>query len=225
MTVEHNKTTQTVIDAQVEFFRKGRSGCTFAAYAARDPEFYEWHHVVVGSDAYGEIEDIIATAIADENISTLAMVFPEVDSEEKLDGLLPQLNGQILFLHHTLDTDGNRCFRFRARVGADESNVSGFGPFPWMPLTRQTPYTGLVFRVGPRPDYDWHLKDPVEGIIHVADMDMKGMPDRTLRRMWRSSFLGTAGILTKEPDEESAAKTTFVIPVDRANQISIESHE
>ena len=225
MAEEHNKTSEDVVDAQLGFFRKGGSGCAFAALAARNPEYYEWHHIVIRHDEYANIQGIIASAIANEAISTLALVLPDVDSEQKLDAFLPSLNGEILFLHHTLETDGNRCFRFRARVGEDESYVSGFGPFQAMPLTRRTPHTALVFRVGPRPKYDWHLKVPVEGLIHVADMDMKGVPDRTLHRMWRSSFLATAGILTKEPDEESAAKTTFVIPLDRADQISIESLE
>lgn len=221
MTEEHNKTAKAVIDAQIEFFRRGRSGCTFAAAAARNPLHFEWHHVVVSPGQYGDIQRIIGEAVADQTISTLALIFPDIDTEAKLDDFLPRLCGDILFLDHKLETNGNCCYRFRAHVGEDQSFVSGFGPFDCMPLTRRTPHTALVFRVSARPDYDWNLKEPTEGIIHVADMDMKGLPDRTLQRMWRSSFLRTAGILTKEPDEESAAKTTFVIPIDRANQISI----
>lgn len=225
MSEEHNKTDQDIIDAQMEFFRKGKSGCSFAAFAARDPKHFEWHHRVVLPDQYATVQAIVAEAILDDEVSTLALVFPDVDTDEKLDEILPVLNGDFLFLHHCLNTEANCCFRFRARVGDDEAFVSGFGPFDYMPKTRRTPYTSLIFRVSPRPEYDWYLKPPEQGIIHVADMDMKGLADRTLHRMWRSSFLGTNGILGHEPDDESAAKTTFVIPLDRANQILIESLE
>ena len=208
-----------IISDQLNFFAKNAAGCAFAAHAARDSDRYEWSHQIIGSDSLQSITNVIMAAIVDERISTLSIIFPDVRTNADLDNLLPALNRDVLYLYEKLDTDSNRCFRYRAKIGIDESFVSGFGPFEHMPITRQTPHTSIVFRVKPRPAYGWYLKEPENGIIHVADMNMKGLSDRNLTRMWNNSFLRTRGLLQKKPDEESAAKTTFVIPLPRAGQI------
>ncbi len=210
-----------VVAAQLDFFAKSLSGCAFAAMAARNPSKFEWGHRVVTREDEGNINAIVAEGIEEPSISTLSLIFPHVATDADLDSFLPTLDANLVYLHEKLDTADNRCFRFRARVGEDSSFVSGFGPFECMPKTRRAPYTSIVMRVKPRPQYDWHLKEPEEGIIHVADMDMKGVADRNLQRMWRNSFLTTAGILGKKPDQESAAKTTFVIPLQRAANIAL----
>lgn len=223
MAEEHNKTADQIIGEQLEFFLRNRSGCAFAAVAARDAQHYEWQHEVIRAGEYAEIDGVIAQSVAAPEVSTLSILLPDITEPEELDLLLPELVGENLYLHEVFNTEHNACFRFRAKVGDEESYVSGFGPFEWMPSTRQTPHTALVMRVAPRPEYDWHLKEPDEGLVHVADMDMKGLSDRALEKMWRNSFIRTRGLLGKKPDEESAAKTTFVIPHARAEQISVQS--
>jgi len=210
-----------IVATQLDFFARNLSGCAFAAMAARDPIKFEWAHHVIDSEALANLDTVIEAATADPAVSTLSIVFRDVVGDRELDGLIPSLVSENIYLHETLDTLQNRCYRFRAKIGEDESFVSGFGPFDYLPKTRRTPYTSVVMRVKPRPNYEWHLKEPEEGIIHVADMDMKGLPDRNLQRMWRNSFLTVAGLLGRKPDQESAAKTTFVIPLDRAEHISL----
>ena len=210
-----------LIQEQLNFFAANSSGCGFAAQAAKDPTLHEWHHVVVMAGSYDNIDQIVRDAITADGVSTLSLVFPEVGDAADLDRFLPILDGAVIYLHAKIDTAENRCYRFRAKVGDEESYVSGFGPFDFMPETRRTPHTSLVMRVKPRPDYDWFLKEPDEGLVHVADMDMKGMPDRLLHRMWKNTFYTVRGILGKEPDNESAAKTTFIIPLPRAAQIDL----
>lgn len=212
---------EELIQHQLDFFAANRSGCGFAAQAAKEPERHEWHHVVVRATAYSSIDSIVQDAVAADGVSTLSLIFPDVRDGAELDQFLPILNGTVIYLHAKLDTAENRCYRFRAKVGHEESYVSGFGPFDFMPETRRTPSTSVVMRVKPRPHYDWFLKEPDEGLVHVADMDMKGMPDRLLRRMWKSTFFTVAGILGKQPDDESAAKTTYIIPLPRAAKIDL----
>lgn len=210
-----------IIAKQLDFFVQNLSGCGFAALAAREPEKFEWQHVIVARDEIATLDSVVEAAIASPTVSTLSIIFPDISTNDELDGLISALTGNYIYAHETHDTSHNRCYRFRAKIGEDTSFVSGFGPFGYMPKTRQSPYTSIVMRVKPRPAYDWHLKEPEEGIIHVADMDMKGLPDRKLKRLWRNTFLTVAGILGKKPDEESAAKTTFLIPLDRAANISL----
>lgn len=220
MDAEHNKTEAQIISEQLEFFARNLSGCGFAALAARDPDHFEWGSKIILSSDYGKIDEYIAWAVAEPSVSTLSLIFPDVTSDQELDTLIPQLQTKLLILHELVDTEQNRCFRFRAQVNEDQSFVSGFGPFDYMPVTRRSPHTSIVMRVKERPSYDWNFKEPESGIIHVADMNMKGLSDRKLWRMWNNSFLTTAGLLEKKPDQESAAKTTFVIPLDRAQGIS-----
>lgn len=223
MAEEHNKTKVQIIADHLDFFVRNRSGCAFAAYAARDALKYEWCHVTLGLEDVGLLNEIIAESVASAEVSTLSVIFPEVRTFDDLFELLPRLIGEQITLHEVRPSGDNACIRLRSRVGAEQSYVSGFGPFDLMPVTRQTPHTSIVMRVGPRPNYDWYLKEPDEGLVHVADMDMKGLDDKALERMWKNSFFRTAGLLGKSPDEESAAKTTFVIPLADAHRIFPES--
>lgn len=225
MAEEHNKTADDIISEQLEFFARNGSGCAFAAYAARDALQYEWAHMVLSTADAEAVDDVIAGAVADPSVSTLSLIFPEVQSMSALMELLPLLNREILHLHEIFPTEGNACYRFRARVGDDESLVEGFGPFHWMPVTRQAPHTAIAMRVGPRPDFEWFLQPPEEGLIHVADMDMKGLSRRALERMWSNSYTRTRGLLGQDPDDESAAKTTFILPHAYAEQISAQFDE
>jgi len=221
MDKEHNKIEADIIAEQLDFFIRNGSGCAFAAQAARDPSKYEWGHIVLPCADIEKLDERVMGAIADSSISTLTVIFPGVRSDDELATLIPKLVTDNLILHQTHDTETMRCYRFRATVNDDQSFISGFGPFDFMPITRRSPHTAIVMRVDARPPYAWHLKEPENGIIHVADMDMKGLSDRTLNRMWNNSFLRTRGLLGKKPDDESAAKTTFVFPLDRVDQISI----
>lgn len=220
MAEEHNKITDQIIGEQLDFFAKNLTGCGFAAIAAKNAAHYEWDHILVEAPEASAIDDAISSAMAADGVSTLSIVFPSVRSDTEFDAFLPTLQSERLVLRETEDTDVNRCYRFRAIIDDEESLVTGFGPFDWLPKTRRAPYTSIVLRVKPRPDYDWHLKPPVPGIIHIADMHMQGMSDSSLRKLWRNSFWTTRGILGKKPDRESAARTTFIVPLTRAQQIS-----
>lgn len=73
-------------------------------------------------------------------------------------------------------------------------------------------FTEIVFRTKSRPQYDWVMKETPEGVIHLADMDMKGMGEHKFKSLWHGSFATTEEVLGKKPDLRSAAKTTFAVP-------------
>lgn len=204
-----------------EFFSRNDSGCAFAAYASRNADRLEWAVAIMRNSELPGLDSLIEGFVADPSVSTLSIILPDVVTDSDLDALIPMLNGKELSLYEEFDSATNRCYRFRARVLEEFSFVSGFGPFSYFPVTRQTPSTALVMRVSARPLFTWDLKEPTPGIVHVADMDMKGLADRQLKRMWGNSFLRTAGLLGHKPNEESAAKTTFVVPLERARKISL----
>lgn len=51
-------------------------------------------------------------------------------------------------------------------------------------------------------------------VLHLADMDMKGMGENQFKSLWYGSFAKVEDILGSKPDLRSAAKTTFAIPLD-----------
>jgi hypothetical protein len=58
------------------------------------------------------------------------------------------------------------------------------------------------------------MKVSPEGVIHLADMDMLGIPEVEFKKLWKASHEKTAAVLRHEPDFRSAAKTTFILPLE-----------
>lgn len=201
-----------VKEEQRRFFRENGAGCAFAAHAAKDPAKYGWLSLVV-SPRSDEIGKALSDAIASPTTQMLSLIFPSVQT---VSGLL-NLTGACLetgqIRDDGFDEEKRRFVRLRALVGADTSWVSGFGPFDCLPLTRQAPHCELTIRVKPRPNYAWYFKQPMDGVLHLADLDMIDLSDETLKKLWDVSFQTTRNILGHAPNDESAAKTTFVIPI------------
>lgn len=201
-----------VKEAQRRFFSRNKAGCAFAAYAAKRPAKYGWASVIlpVAADSIGQE---LGNAIADPTTQAISMIFPDVLSVDDLAGLVDACIDSGLFVDEGYLENSTRFVRLRAKIGPDVSWVTGFGPFDFLPETRRAPFCELTVRVKPRPSYDWYFKDTVEGVVHLADLDMRGLSCRNLWKLWGASFETTKKILGHAPDEESAAKTTFVVPI------------
>lgn len=207
MTIEKSSS-----EAQLEFFKANRSGCAFAAVAARDPEHYGWFYQTVNLEAKA-IDNQIKVAIDTPQVSTMSLIFTDTNSPDALLALIKTFQQcDYVFLEQNILYEGYRCLGFRVRVGELTSWVSGFGNFEFFPPTRRTPYTEIIFRVKRRPDYKKVMKKTLAHIIHLADMYMLGIADNVFRQLWRSSLERTAKIIGHKPDLRSAAKTTFAIP-------------
>ena len=189
------------------------AGCAFAAMAASSNERFGWQQYVLPIDTK-QIDLAIESAIETEAISTASLIFPEVVDLKTLLHLIGRLaESKYVFVGQDTEYEGFRCLGLRVSVGANVSWVSGFGPFSFLPRTRQAPYTELAFRAKPRPSYKWIMKDAPEGVIHLADMYMLGLPRAMFQELWERSFERTAQLLGHRPDLRSAAKTTFAIPL------------
>ncbi len=205
---------QTIIETQLEFYRKGGAGCLFAAHAARDPSKYEWRLSVSNVDKV-RIEELIQSAISLADVSTQSIIFPSVMTREDLKNLLLMLKETpSVSLEQAEEFEGAVCLGYRVNVGNLKSWMTGFGSFDFFPKTRQAVFAEIVFRTKPRPDYDWVMKETPPGIIHLADMDMKGMRENQFKALWYGSFENTENVLGHKPDLRSAAKTTFAVPLE-----------
>lgn len=200
--------------AQFDFFRKNKAGCLFAAIAAKDPTRYGWVQRIISPKA-DLIDAAVERAVRGKKTTMLSLVFPTVNTTGKLIHLIEVLcSTRTIMLEQNLEFDASRCLGFRASIGDLSSWISGFGPFKFFPNTRQAPYTEIAFRVKPRPSFKWVMKESPPGVIHLADLDMRGMADAMFRTVWRATMERTARLLGHNPDLRSAAKTTFAIPAE-----------
>lgn len=56
------------------------------------------------------------------------------------------------------------------------------------------------------------MKKAPKNVLHLADMDMKGMNENKFKSLWYGSLDNTERVLGHRPDLRSAAKTTFAVP-------------
>jgi hypothetical protein len=205
---------QEIIAAQLEFYRNKKAGCAFAALAAKTPEKYGWRQRVILPTPWN-IDAATNEAIASSKTTMISLIFPTVRTVETLTELSKTLQTccASIFLEQDVVFDGFRCLGFRAQVNSFDSWISGFGPFDFFPVTRQSPFTEITFRVKPRPRYKWVMKKAPENVIHLADLDLLGLAEALFKKMWHASLERTEHLLGHKPDLKSAAKTTFSIPI------------
>ena len=201
------------IAAQQAFYRSGDAGCLYAAHAAKKSDKLGWRFTVVDPVA-GEIDAAVRAAIADPAVSTLSLVIRRyaVDVGTLVHLIQMLKTCTTIWCESETVVDGTVLFGFRARVGDLTSWISGFGPLPFLPETRQSPHLELALRCKPRPNYKVVMKEAPPGVIHLADMHMLDMGARKFKMLWDGSFAGTSRRLGHVPDMLSAAKTTFVLP-------------
>jgi hypothetical protein len=205
--------TCAIIEKQMEFYKKSKAGCMFVAIAAKESQKYEWKQTVISSINANEIDKVIQNFVESSNVSTLSIIFPTVNDMDSLLFLLQELENCQLVVTEKQFHDHYLCYAFRVKVREKLSWVTGFGPFDFFPKTRKTPFSEITFRIKDRPDYDWVMKESPKNILHLADMDMKGIPKEQFSNLWNASLANTEKILGHKPDFISAAKTSFSIPL------------
>ncbi|MEQ1761093.1 MAG: hypothetical protein ABL986_22525 [Vicinamibacterales bacterium] len=209
-----------IIEKQKRFFIEKKAGCLFAAVAARNPQKYGWIHAVL-TPTSKSIDHAIDEAIETPTTTMVSLLFPEVKTVNQLLDFVSVLKRcRTLNLAQVETFDESVCLGFRARIGSNASFVTGFGDYPFLPATRRAPTVEITTRVKPRPSYTFTFKSAPDNVIHLADLDMKGMAFERMQKLWDNSFVQTKRILGMKPNLKSAARTTFSIPMELFSQIS-----
>jgi hypothetical protein len=215
------RSEKDVVKTQLRFFEAKKAGCLFAAAAARDPLKYGWSHQCLLPRA-SDIDAAVRAGMDSREMTTLSLLFPTISAVTELLDLIRVLShSEMIFLDQREECLGTLCLGFRARIGELLSYVTGFANFAFMPKTRRAPCVELTMRVKPRPNYEFVFKEAPPGIVHLADLDMLGMPREKLGKLWDNSFVRTNKILGAKPDLRSAARTSFSIP----QELLIQPHD
>jgi hypothetical protein len=175
------------MDKNLDFIRKGNTGCVFATILARTPNKIGWKRIInpgnleIPKDAY-----------------IVSFVFEGKNKDEVKQWALN--NG----MYEDITSKNTTGLRYKGENGV--SWVQYFGQDSHV-KTRQTPNSELLFCVKlPKKSY---FKVGFKGVLHLAHASIEHLKDKTLDFIWDKSHERTIEILGYKPTVEEAAKTTF----------------
>jgi hypothetical protein len=121
--------------AQLDWHRRGQSGCLFARLAAGNAVPCGWEHLVVPSDnapeVLSQLDGHIRVRVSDPQSQILSMVWPGVQTPQRAVRLLRELPKWTHFwLERDAEIGGLRCLKARYPVGGRYSSM-GDGVWPF----------------------------------------------------------------------------------------------
>lgn len=207
--------------AQRDWHIRGQNGCMFARIAALKSENVGWNYSVIDPqvskidntqvvDIHGSLEE----AVRNSDTELYSLLFPGVTSAKSAVEIIRTLaRGPKFWLEKDELIDSVLKLRLRYPVVENEVQawVMAFGPFNFLPNTRQAPYFELVTRVKVKPETIFHRLNKDPAVAHLADIPLD-MPEKYWEDRFDSTLRRTRMILGNEPDDVSAAKSTISIP-------------
>lgn len=191
-------------ELQRDWHRQGGNGCVFARLAARRGEAAGWRSRVAG-----DLAQDLAEALHDPDCQVFSLLFPGVTTPT---ALVELCRHPALLLQHTERVGPLTAVSLRVKVDEEVlAWVMGFGPFPFLPATRQAPVTELVLRTKPKSGWLYAKHSHDRDAAHVADIPL-ALPEACWDPLWDATHAATRQVLKGEPDVLSAARTTFTVP-------------
>lgn len=175
------------MDKNLDFIRKGKTGCVFATILARTPDKIGWKRIVNPT-----------TLVIPKDAYIVSFIFEGKTKDEVKQWALE--NG----MYEDITSKNTTGLRYKCENGV--SWVQYFGQDSHV-KTRQTPNAELLFCVKlPKKSY---FKVGFKGVLHLAHASIEHLKERTLDFIWDRSHIRTKEILGFKPTVEEAAKTTF----------------
>lgn len=231
---------QKVLDQQFQWHKKTQQGCAFAGkmalevLRAEEGGFYfnYWARRVLeghGEDAVRAMTDFVAESYNDDKRQVISALFPDITSREQLVGLLEAIRvhyaGALIDIQDC-PSSPHTLVRMRFPLGDGVTSYAlGFGPFDWMPATRQSPYTELVLPVKSKQQLQQKhgrcsinqsqptskARHPDPTFVHLADVEMDGITNIPMKdsQYWESTQAIRQAKLNKVGLDLAKGKVTF----------------
>lgn len=180
------------MDANLEYIRKGKTGCVFATMLSKDPEKIGWKRIFNPENL-----DIPNGAFI------VSLIFQGKNRKQVQDWALK--NG--MFLEET--SKNTLGLRYENENGI--SWVQYFGPDSHV-KTRKAPVAELLFCVKLPKKY--YFKVGFKGVLHLAHASIEHLSKKctpsTLDYIWSACFKQTKKRLGHKPTVKESAKTTYL---------------
>lgn len=178
------------MDYNLDWIKKGNTGCNFATLFAKNPEAIGWSRYNVG-----ELPDNF-----EYGNHIVSIIFPRTFDKELVRAWA--LKNRFFEEETSKNTTG---LRYKTQRGYT-SWVQYFGPDSHV-TTRRTLFPELILCVN-LPMY-WYAKVGFAGILHLAHASVRKLSSIKADILWNTSFKTTAKRLGFKPTIKEAAKTTF----------------
>lgn len=209
--------------AQRDWHIRGQTGCMFARLAACQSISLRWEYIVVdytaGSDraCLESVSHYVRDAVCDDQVEIFSVLFPLLREPSDVETMVRDLAAHTSFwLERNEVVHGYRRLHLRYPVSTGpypvQAWVMAFAPFSFQPNTRRGPYVELTIRVKKKPEWIFHRLNQDRNVAHLADVPLE-MTEPHWEHRWQSTLRRTRMILGGEPDEISAAKCTFAVPI------------
>lgn len=175
-------------DKNLEYIRRGKTGCVFATILSRDPLKVGWVRIFNPSEI-----------VIPEEALIVSYIFEGKDKSEVISWAL----SQGMYMEET--SDGTLGLRYAGINGV--SWVQYFGPESHV-VTRQSPESELLFCVKLPKKYYWRVG--FTGVLHLAHGSVEHIKEKALDIIWEGCFKRTRKLLGYKPTIKEAAKTTIL---------------
>lgn len=212
-----------IASMQRHWHTRGQNGCVFAQAVADNSALCGWENAVCNKPLGAllekshshRIQRLVNEAVRNPKIQIVSLLFPQILETDELVILIRLLETLSGFSLVTKDYEEFVTVGLRLSLNNDSvtSWIMGFGPFPFLPNTRQSPITEVVIRVKTKSDVIFHRLNQERTLAHLADTPPH-IDDDVMEILWRSTYSKARSILGGEPNRFSAAKTTFTIPTE-----------
>lgn len=210
----------------------GQLGCLFAARLAKRPRENRWLPIVqLEALSEGErLEGLLNTHLdaAGDGHEAAVVILPDVNGEQEVVSLVNTLcsdpSGRWYRTDDGIDPDPSGTLsliglRWVLRSNNSVNYVLGFSSLPTMPLTRQSPFTALFFRIKekkrtPADQEDGRVQ------VHLADLDSMFHPQERHDQVWELTKKVRANHVEPNMTAAARARVTFSVSPKAAKLLS-----
>lgn len=207
-----------ISQVQRHWHTRGQNGCVFAQVIAFNSENLGWTSFVYRGQEIGKIDLVINKAISDEQNNAVSLLFPNVTNQEQLVDLLHNLaKTESIKISKEETIDELVLLALRTPLKGNEvlSWLIGFGPFSFLPETRQSPVTEIIVRTKLKPERQFYRLNQEKGFAHVADIPVQ-MSDSLMETIWQATYNRTREVLggndKRVSNKFASAKVTIAVP-------------